>query len=73
MVMIKMISWNEGMQKISLTRLQMNLVQLNLKEAKDNVDALLDGEEIELSLKSREVAQKFILEAKKIGVNCTQS
>jgi len=39
-------SWNEGFQKVCLTKLQMDLLKLSLKESKNNVDNLLDGKKV---------------------------
>ena len=49
---VKLTGWEEGMQKISLTKLQTEYFGMSLKEAKTNVDGLLDDEEIEIYLKS---------------------
>lgn len=58
------------MQKVSLTKLQTKYIGISLKEAKSNVDRLLDGERIELKLKSTQEAQEFVREARGIGVIC---
>lgn len=67
---VKLKGWEEGMQKISLTKLQTEYFGMSLKEAKTNVDGLLDDEEIEIDVKSIEEALKFIQEARQIGVLC---
>ncbi len=67
---IKITGWEEGMQKISLTKLQTEYFKMSLKEAKMNVDNLLDGEDIEIDIKRKEIAQEFIQKAKEIGVIC---
>ncbi len=67
---VKLIGWKEGMQKISLTKLQTEYFKMSLKEAKTNVDNLLDGEEIEIDVKQKEIAQEFIQKARDIGVLC---
>ena len=43
---------------------------MSLKEAKTNVDNLLVGEEIEIDVKQKEIAQEFIQKARDIGVLC---
>ncbi|WP_314241336.1 hypothetical protein [Empedobacter tilapiae] len=63
-------SWNEGFQKIALTHLQIDLLKLSLKEAKSNVDKLLDGHSIIIDVNNEQLALTFIEEAKNINVNC---
>lgn len=70
MTEIKMISWKEGMQKVSLTKLQTEVLYLTLKEAKNNVDSLLDGQEVCITAPSLEQALSFIEKAEKIGAIC---
>lgn len=65
-----MISWNEGLEKVSLTKLQMECLKLNLKQAKVNVDMLLEGRVINFNVESIDVANEFVKKATKIGVNC---
>lgn len=67
---IKLTGWNEGLKKVSLTKLQTKHLDLSLKEAKENVDLLLEGFEIEIVVTSEENAENFINEAKEIGVIC---
>ncbi len=67
---VKLTGWEEGMQKISLTKLQIEYFGMTLKEAKENVDGLLDDEEVEIDIQSMEEARKFIQEARQIGVLC---
>ncbi|WP_430967047.1 hypothetical protein [Spongiimicrobium sp. 2-473A-2-J] len=65
---VKLTGWKEGMQKVSLTKLQITYFQMSLKEAKTNVDKLLDGEDICLQVESKEKAQSFLKEVEQIGV-----
>lgn len=67
---VKLSGWEEGMRKVSLTKLQTEYFGMSLNEAKTNVDGLLDGEEIQIDVKSTKEALKFIQEARKIGVFC---
>ena len=64
-----MTGWKEGMRKVALTKLQVETLGLSLKESKENVDCLLDGDEVAIEAVSA-AATKFIEEAKKIGVLC---
>ena len=70
MNMVKLTGWKEGMQKISLTTLQMEYFELSLKDAKTNVDKLLEDEEVILVCESLDKANDFIKKAKNIGVIC---
>lgn len=63
-------SWREGLEKISLTKLQMDKLGMSLKESKLNVDALLEDERIILEIDNEDLAREFLNEAEKIGVNC---
>lgn len=63
-------SWREGLEKISLTKLQMDKLGMSLKESKSNVDALLEDERIILEIDNEDLAREFLNEAEKIGVNC---
>lgn len=68
MSVVIMKGWKEGLEKVSLSKLQMELLKLSLKEAKENVDALLDGKEVILDIQDDNIAKKFLYEAKQIGV-----
>lgn len=72
MIMAKVIlkSWREGLEKISLTKLQVNMLGKSLRESKNNVDNLLDGKKVILEIENIDLAQEFLKEAEKIGVNC---
>ena len=63
-------SWNEGFQKVALTHLQIDLLKLSLKEAKSNVDKLLDGHSIIIDVNNEQLATTFVKEVKNINVNC---
>ena len=63
-------SWREGLQKVALTKLQVEILGKSLKESKSNVDLLLNDEEIVVEINDLELARKFLEEAEKLGVNC---
>lgn len=63
-------SWREGFEKISLTKLQVSMLGKSLTESKSNVDSLLDDKKIILEIESLDLANEFLKEADKIGVNC---
>lgn len=64
---IIMTSWVEGLQKVSLTKLQMEILGIGLKEAKENVDLLLDGQQITLEVSNIDVANLFQKNAQELG------
>jgi hypothetical protein len=74
MATIVLAGWRVGLQKIALTRLQQELLLLSLKQAKENVDRLLEGEKNSLRLGHPillnvpdEVAAEFINRANTLG------
>lgn len=70
MAKIILDSWREGLEKISLTKLQVDMLGKSLTESKLNVDSLLDDRKIIIEIDSLELAKEFLKEAEKIGVNC---
>ena len=62
--------WKTGLEKVSLTKLQIRLLKKGLVDSKQNVDDLLDGNIIKIKEDDDELAVAFIEEAKKIGVVC---
>ena len=65
-----MKGWREGMEKVSLTKLQVELLKLSLKESKSNVDSLLDNDIVIIEIKDAIVAKEFFKKAEDIGVIC---
>jgi ribosomal protein L7/L12 len=61
--------WKEGLQKVALTKLQMDLLGLSLKESKENVDSLLEGDLVRIFAEDLNVAQEFISRAVELGVD----
>lgn len=70
MAKIILDSWRDGLEKISLTKLQVRLLGKSLTESKLNVDSLLDDKKIVIEIDDLELAHEFLNEAEKIGVNC---
>lgn len=70
MAKIILKGWNEGLQKVSLAKLQIDLLGKSLKESKLNVDYLLDDKEVIIEIENLDLANEFIKEAEKIGVIC---
>ncbi|KRB53862.1 hypothetical protein [Flavobacterium sp. Root186] len=70
MVKVIMESWRYGLKKVSLTKLQYEKLGLSLSESKTNTDMLLDDQIIILEIEDENMAQEFLAEADKFGVNC---
>ncbi len=70
MTAIVLNGWREGLQKVSLTKLQTKLLHKSLKEAKENVDRLLAGQRIELQVEDRALAADFVVQAQALGAAC---
>ena len=65
-----MNGWREGLQKVALTKLQTALLHRPLKEAKANVDQLLEGNTIVFQLENSAAAAFFMAEAQALGASC---
>jgi len=63
-------SWREGLQKVFLTKLQHEKLGISLLDSKTNTDLLLDDQIIILEIENIELAQEFLKEVERIGVNC---
>jgi len=70
MVKVILEGWQEGLEKVSLTKLQIDKLGISLKESKSNVDSLLENEKIILEIDDENLAKEFLEEAQKIGVDC---
>ena len=62
--------WRYGLQKISLTQLFQQKLNLGLKEAKGKTDALLEDETFIIEAESVEQAEELVKEATAIGAVC---
>lgn len=63
-------SWREGLKAVSLVMLQKEMLGIGLKEAKTNLDNLLDDIQIILEIDDENLAKEFLEEADKLGINC---
>ena len=70
MSIVIMNGWRAGMQKVSLSQLQVEFLQIPLKNAKDNVDKLLEGQIIKINVDNEYIATEFVRRAEKLGVDC---
>lgn len=62
--------WRDGLEKVTLTKLQVDLLGMSLRESKTNVDSLLDDKKVVIEIDDLELAHEFMKNAEKIGVNC---
>lgn len=70
MAKVIMESWREGLEKVSLTKLQNEKLRIPLVKSKSNTDMLLEGNSIVLQIEDENKAREFLEEAERIGVNC---
>ena len=61
-------SWKPGFKKVIFTQLQMDLLGMSLKDAKSNVDKILDDKEVVLIINDKILFQKFLKEIDDIGL-----
>jgi hypothetical protein len=69
MAKIILESWREGFEKVSLTKLQIEMLGMSLKESKANVDALLNDNLVTIEIVDSDLARHFSEKIKTIGVN----
>lgn len=67
MINIDIIDWHIGLDKIGLTRAQMNYLNMGLAESKRNVDKLLAGGKITFSFNDKELAESFKQDVESLG------
>lgn len=70
MIKIIMKGWRDGLEKVSLSKLQMNMLEKSLKESKQNVDDLLEGKEVNIEVYDVDIAKKFVEKANSLGAIC---
>ena len=67
MAKVKITGWEYGLRKVELSKLQMSMIALPLKESKKNVDKILDGHEVIIEVTSQELAREFVEEVRRLG------
>jgi ribosomal protein L7/L12 len=67
---LKLTGWREGLKKISLTETLKQNTTLSVKEAKDCVDRLLDGEVVIVDLLPTVNLQELVERVTDIGADC---
>lgn len=68
MAQIILEGWKEGFEKVSFTKIQMNILGKSIKESKENTDLLLEGKVIIIESENLESIKNFISEVEQIGV-----
>ncbi len=62
--------WNEGMMKVSASMMLREKTSLDLKEAKDIVDRILEDEVVMIDVSSKERADEILMKARQLGLRC---
>lgn len=65
--------WDEGLNKVGLSMLQVSLADIHLHVAKRNVDLLLEGQSFMVSFNSKAAAEKFFDEVVRLNARATVS
>lgn len=60
--------WNFGFNKVQFTKLQYNLLGLDLKVAKKNTDDILENKIVSIEIKNDDLLHEFVTEAVNLGV-----
>lgn len=60
--------WKFGFNKVQFTKLQYNLLGLDLKVAKKNTDDILENKIVSIEIKNDDLLHEFVTEAIKLGV-----
>jgi len=67
MPIVRVIGWERGLKKISLTKLVQEATASDLGEAKHKVDDLLEGRPFEVHLEEELRAREFAKQLKAVG------
>ncbi len=62
--------WEEGLKKISLSRLLQDEAGLTISQAKHAVDEVLEGRRVELTFSSSAAAERFAAAARRLHAVC---
>jgi hypothetical protein len=65
---VRIKKWSPGLKKVGLTKLIREAAELPLNEAHDVVNRLLADEAVEFTVPSKRGAQRFITDARALGV-----
>lgn len=66
---VRITGWHLGLRKVSLTHAIQSVAGLDLKDAKQLTDQLLDGEPVEVDAQNLTRAQAFIEGLREIGAD----
>lgn len=67
MVQVILYGWQNGLVKVSLTKLQMEILEISLKVAKTNTDKLLNNSTVIIEITRETQAEYFKQKAEAIG------
>ncbi len=70
---ITLSGWQEDVDQIKLALLQISMLNLSLREAKNNVENLLKDNIVNIFTNDKNIAFDFVKQANKIGAFCTIS
>lgn len=70
MTRVIITGWEEGLKKISLSKLLQEEASLSLPQAKRNVDEVLEGGRVELTFPSSAAAMRFAAAARQLHAIC---
>lgn len=60
--------WNDGFNKVQFTKLQYDLLGLDLKISKQNTDDILDNKILVIEIENNDLLHEFVNKAVKLGV-----
>jgi len=67
LVQVILYGWQNGLVKVSLTKLQMEILEISLKVAKTNTDKLLNNSTVIIEITRETQAEYFKQKAEAIG------
>lgn len=67
---VRIVSWKEGLKKISLSKLIRQYSNSSLGEAHNKVETLLQGNTVVIKVANRKEGERFIREAYDLGAIC---
>jgi hypothetical protein len=70
MTKVVLVGWRDGLQKVALSKLQMEIPGLSLSESKANTDVVLEGETVTFHFKDEHGANEFARRATGLGAIC---
>lgn len=69
---VRLSGWRPGLEKVDLNGLLRERAGLSLSSAKSAVDEILEGLPVDLNFPTREAAEAFGSEARRLGISNVQ-